>query len=112
MNKPNPKTPRAAPDNLAPSTTTPPQAQKKQAQKPTKKKKKTTSTAASPRQPTLKPLPSGAQEAALHCIIAHTMDGELASNQPYKKTEEHHSARLNTQPKCKIQCGLMDTLHN
>jgi hypothetical protein len=59
-NKPNPKTPRAAPNNLVPSTTTPPQAQKKQAQKPMKKKKKTTLTAASPRQPMPKPLPSGA----------------------------------------------------
>jgi hypothetical protein len=39
-NKPNPKTPRTAPNNLAPSTTTPPQAKKKQAQKPTTKKKK------------------------------------------------------------------------
>jgi hypothetical protein len=40
------------------------------------------------------------------------MDGELASDQPYKKTEERRSARLNTQLKRKIRRRLMDTLRD
>jgi hypothetical protein len=56
--------------------------------------------------------PLGAQEVATHHVIAHTMNGELTSDQPYEKTEECHSAWLNTQLKCKICCGLIDTLHD
>jgi hypothetical protein len=66
------------------------------------KKKKTTLTVASPKQPMPKLLPLGAQEAALCHIIAHTMDGELALDQSYEKTEEHCLAWLNTQLKHKI----------
>jgi hypothetical protein len=40
------------------------------------------------------------------------MDGALASDQPYEKTEERRSAWLNTQPKRKIRSGLMDTLRD
>jgi hypothetical protein len=95
-----------------PPATTNPQAQKKQAQKPTTKKKKTTVIEAHLTKHKSIPTPSGAREAATHRVIAHTMDGELASDQPYEKTEEHHLAQLNTQPKRKICRGLMDTLHD
>jgi hypothetical protein len=111
-NKPNPKTPTTTSDNLMPPATTNPQAQKKQAQKPTIKKKKTTAIEAHLTKHKSIPTPSGAREAATCHVIAHTMDGELASDQLYEKTEERHSARLNTQPKCKIRCGLMDTLRD
>jgi hypothetical protein len=111
-NKPNPNTPLTTSAPLTPSATTPPQTQKKQAQKPMTKKKKSTVIEAYLTQHKLILTPLGAQEAALCCVIAHTMDGVLASNQPYKKTEECRSAQLNTQPKCKICSGLMDTLRD
>jgi hypothetical protein len=111
-NKPNPKTPAATSDNLMPPATTNPQAQKKQAQKPTTKKKKTTAIEARLTKHKLIPTPLGAREAAMHRVITHMMDGELTSDQPYEKTEERRSARLNTQPKRKIRCGLMDTLRD
>jgi hypothetical protein len=111
-NKPTPKTPLATSDNLTPSATTTPQAQKKQAQKPMTKKKKPTTMEAHLTQHKSIPTPSGAQEVALRRIITHTMDGALTSDQPYEKTEEHRSARLNTQPKHKIRRGLMDTLRD
>jgi hypothetical protein len=66
-----------------------------QAQTPIKKKK-TTPTKASLTKHKLIPAPSGAQDAASHHVVAHTMDGELASDQPYKKIEERHLAWLNT----------------
>jgi hypothetical protein len=111
-NKPTPKTPLATSENLTPSATTTPQAQKKQAQKPTTKKKKPTTMEACLTQHKSIPTPLGAREAASRRIIAHTMDGALTSNQPYEKTGERRSARLNTQPKRKIRHGLMDTLHD
>jgi hypothetical protein len=111
-NKPNPKTPLTTSDNLTPLTTTTPQAKKNQAQMPTQKKKKTTLTEASLTKHKLILAPSGARDTASHRVIAHMMDGELASNQPYEKSEECHLARLNTQPKCKICHGLIDTLRD
>jgi hypothetical protein len=111
-NKPTPNTPLATSDPLTPSATTPPQAKKKQAQKPTTKKKKPTAKEARLTQHQSIPTPSGAREAASRRVIAHTMDGALASDQPYEKTEERRSARLNTQPKRKIRSGLMDTLRD
>jgi hypothetical protein len=76
------------------------------------KKKKTTPTEASLTKHKSIPAPSGARDAASHRVITHTMDGELTSDQPYEKTEECHSARLNTQPKRKIHRRLMDTLRD
>jgi hypothetical protein len=76
------------------------------------KKKKTTAIEAHLTKHKSIPTPLGAQEAATHCIITHTMNGELASDQPYEKTEEHCSAWLNTQLKRKIHRGLMDTLRD
>jgi hypothetical protein len=110
-NKPNPKTTPATTANLTPLATTHTQAPKTQAQKPPKKKKKTTTTEALPPFPPTPPTPpSGAREAAANRIIAHTMAGELESDQPYESTAARHSERLNTNPKRRIRQGLMDTL--
>jgi hypothetical protein len=112
VNKPPPKPPIVpSATHIMTTATTSSQALKMQDCKKISKKKKTPSL-------TRKPIPmptmeeSSAREVALHRVPTHMYQGELASDQPYKRTADHRSLRLNTSLKCKIRSGLMDTLYD
>jgi hypothetical protein len=112
VNKPLPKTPTTPSATYITTTaTTSSQAPKMQDCKKILKKKKMPSLIRKPI-PMLTTEESSACEAALHRVPTHTYQGELASDQQYKRTVDCHSSKLNTLLKCKIYSGLMDTLYD